>query len=154
MRRLSLILSLALAVCQSPAAEAGASLFLQQAYERLLSVRVFAFGEVGGGWTPPQLWMTSEGEHCLRTLAASTDGLPLFKAALTNSTSEAKLYALVGIQHLAPEQFDALAAPVIAANPPVHLRIGDTGMGMNASNIVAQIKKGWYEEFCPPKDSR
>jgi hypothetical protein len=88
----------------------------------------------------------------LRTLAASTNGLPFFKAALTNGTAEARLYALVGIRHLAPEQFDALAAPLVASNPLVKLRVGDTTMIMSASNVVGQVKKGWYEEFCPTLD--
>jgi hypothetical protein len=153
-RRLSLIILLALAVCESPAAESDASIFLQQAYDRLLSVKAFAFGEVGGAWTPPQTRLTSEGERCLRTPAASTNGLPLFKAALTNGTTEARLYALIGIRHLAPQQFDTLAAPTIAANPRVRLRIGDIGMVMSASNIVAQIKKGFYEEYCPAENRR
>jgi hypothetical protein len=84
-------------------------------------------------------------------LAASTNGLPLFQAALTNGTTEAKLYALIGIWHLAPQQFDAAAAPIIAANPPVGFRIGDIGMLVGASNIVMQIKRGSYEDYCPPK---
>jgi len=154
MRRLSLIISLALAVCQSPAAEPGASPILQQAYDQLVSVRFFAFGEVSKAWSLPRVCATSPGERAFNTLVASTNGLPLFKAAVTNGTTEAKLYALIGIRHWDPEQFDAFAAPIIATNPRVGFQMGDVGMLMRASNIVAQIKKGSFEDYCPPENSR
>jgi hypothetical protein len=154
MKRFILIASLALAVCQSPAAEPGTSLFLQQAYEQLISVRFFAFGEVSDAWTLPRVCTTSPGERAFNTLVASTNGLPWFKAVLTNGTTAARLYALIGIRHLAPEQFDVFAAPILATNTPVGFRMGDIGMRMEASNIVAEIKKGSYEDFCPSKSSR
>jgi hypothetical protein len=153
-QRFILFASLTLTLCQSPAAEDSTSPILQQAYAQLLSVRVFAFGDVGRAWTPPCAWTTSQGEHCFSTLAESTNGLPLFKAALTNGTTEARLYGLIGVRHFAPEQFDAFAAPIIASNPPVRFLIGDIGMLMSASNIVAQIKKDAYEDYCPPESSR
>lgn len=148
MRRLSLIATLALAVCQSPAAESTASPILQQAYDQLLSVRHFAFGDVGYART------TAPGESSFRTMAASTNGLPLFRAALTNGTTEARLYALCGIRHLAPEQFDALAAPITGANARVSLMVGCIQMQMQASNIVAQIKSGSYDYYSPPEKIR
>jgi hypothetical protein len=143
MRELLLIVSLTLAACQSIAADSSGSPILQQAYDQLLVVRFFAFGDVD---RPPA---TSTGERCFRSLAASTNGLPLFKAALTNGTTAARLYALCGVRHLAPEQFDALAAPVTTADARVSLMVGDMQMQMRASNLVAQIKRGWYDDCFP-----
>jgi len=148
MRKLIIIVVMVLAVCQCPAAESSASPILQQAYEQLISVRSFAFGDVGLART------TSQGESCFRTIAATTNGLPVFSAALTNGTAEARLYALCGIRHLAPEQFDALAAPITGANARVSLMVGCIQMQMRASNIVAQIKSGSYDDCFPPDTSR
>ena|SRR3989442_8703321 len=148
MHRLSLIAALTLAACQGPAAESSATPLLQQAYEQLLSIRSFAFGATG------RAGMSSPGEHSFRTLAATTNRLPLFKAALTNGTTEAKLYALCGIRHLAPEQFDALAEPVTTADARVSLMVGCIQMQMRASNIVAQIKSGSYDDWFPGEKCR
>jgi hypothetical protein len=49
MLRISLMISMAMAAWESPAAEAGASPFHQHTYVQLISVKIFAFGEVGGG---------------------------------------------------------------------------------------------------------
>jgi len=98
--------------------------------------------------------MISPGEQSLRTLAESTNGLPLLRAALTNGTTAAKLYALCGIRHLAPEQFDSLAAPLTHTHSRVGVRVGSIEMVMQTSNIVAQIKKGSYEDFLPSAKSQ
>jgi hypothetical protein len=84
-----------------------------------------------------------------RIQAENTNGLPLFKAALTNGTTAASLYALCGIRHLAPEEFGSLAAPFTRTNSLVGVTVGSIKMGLPTSNIVARIKDGWYEEFCP-----
>jgi len=152
MRTLAIITFLTLLHCQSPAAEHSPSPLLQQSYDRLLSVGFFAFGEVQSGRGDP--CMISPGESALRTLADSTNGLPLLRAALTNGTTAAKLYALCGIQHLAPEQFDSLAAPVVRSHSKVGVTVGWIQMVMPASNIVAQIKRGSYEEFLPSARSQ
>lgn len=152
MRKLLFIIPLAVAVCQCRAAEPSASPMLQQAYDRLLSVSAFAFGDVqayGDG-----ICTTSPGEQSVRTLAESTNGLPLLRAALTNGTTAAKLYALCGIRHLAPEQFDFLAAPLTHTNSGVGVRVGSMVMALQTSNIVAQIKKGSYEDFLPSATSQ
>ena len=150
MRTLSLIAAaLTLLAGQSPAAEPGTSPILQQSYARLVSVGFFAFGEVQIGWGGP--YMISPGEKSLRTLTESTNGLPLLRAALTNGTTAAKLYALCGIRHLAPEEFDSLAAPLADAKSLLDVRAGSISMAMPASKIVAQIKSGSYEDFLPSK---
>jgi hypothetical protein len=150
MRTLSFITFLTLMVSQGPAAEHSASPILQQAYDRLLSVGYFGFGEIQRGWGGP--YLISPGEQSLRTLAESTNGLPLLRATLTNGTTAAKLYALCGVQHLAPEQFDSLAAPLARTNSMVGVRVSWIGMVLPTSNMVAQIKSGSYEEFLPSKE--
>jgi hypothetical protein len=134
-------------VCQSPAAEPSASPILQQSYNELLAVEFLAFGEAETRWGGP--CMISPGERSLRTLVETTNGLPLLRAALTNGTTAAKLYALCGIRHLAPEQFDSLAAPLTRTNLAVGVRVGWIKMGMSTSNLVARIKSGAYEDFLP-----
>ena len=98
--------------------------------------------------------MISPGEQSLRTLAESTNGLPLLRAVLTNGTPAAKLYALCGIRHLAPEQFDSLAAPLTRIDLTVGVTVGWIKMVMPASNIVAQIKRGSYDDFLPSEERR
>src|SRR6476660_5770871 len=121
MRGLWFIIPLALVLSQCMAAGPGASPVLQQAYDRLLSVEAFAFGDVLEHGDV--VCTTSRGEQCFRTLAESTNGLPLFRAALTNGNAAAKLYALCGIRHLAPEQFDSLAAPIVFINSRVGVTV-------------------------------
>ena len=153
MKQFILIASLILAVCESPATEPNESPILQQAYEQLLSVNFFAFGDVGEAWTSPLVCATSKGERAFDTLIASTNGLPLFQSAVTNGTTAARLYALIGIRHWAPEQFDTFAQSM-DTNWGVVLKIGTLGMVVSTSNIVAQIKRGAFEDYCPPKSSR
>ena len=148
MRKSSFIILLATAVYQCLAAEPGTSPMLQQAYDRLRSVNAFAFGDVQAYGNV--VCTTSPGEQCFRTLAESTNGLPLFRSTLTNGTVAARLYALCGIRRLAPEQFDTLAEPITRTNSRVGVRVGSIGMVMMSSNIVAQIRRGAYDDFYPP----
>ena len=113
----------------------------QAAYKELLAVDYFSFGGVGIGGT------TSPGETCFKTIATSPDGLQLFKSALTNGTTESKLYALCGIRKLAPTEFNSAAAPIIAKNPPVNLMSGCIASSIGSSNVVAQIKNGVFDLF-------
>src|SRR6266545_1138369 len=85
----------------------------QQAYEQLLSVRRFAFGGVG------YAGVTSEGETAYRAIAAGTNALALFSAALTNGNAQAKLYALCGLRQFAPRTFEAHSKSWLIANPQV-----------------------------------
>jgi hypothetical protein len=134
---------------QGSAAEHSASPILQQAYDQLLTVQYFGFGDIQRGWGGP--YLISPGEQSLRTLVESSDGWPLLRATLTNGTTAAKLYALCAVQHLAPEEFDSLAAPLARTNSMVLVRVSWIGMALQTSNIVAQIKSSSYEEFLPPK---
>ena len=145
---------LMLMVCPGRAAEAGAGIppLLEQSYNQLLSVRYFALGETEIRYGGP--CMISPGEQSLRALAATTNGLPLLRSALTNGTTAAKLYALCGIRHLARDQFDALAAPILNTHSLVGVRAGWITMGMATSTVAAQIQDGFYEDFFPAKTSR
>ncbi len=155
----SVIIPLLIALSRGIAAEPSHSSVLQQANDRLLSAKVFAFGRVADYGQP---CTTSEGEQSFRTLAESTNGLPLFIAAMTNGTTAAKLYALCGIRHLAPEQFETLAAPFTRslesftrANSQVVVAVGTIKMVLSTSTLIEQIKNGAYEDFCPqPLDKK
>ena len=154
MRQLSFIIPLALALGRCLAAEPGASPMLQPAYERLVSVQAFAVWDIAF-WNIECAGTTSPGEQCFRTLAESTNGLPLFRAALTNGMAAARLYALCGIRRLAPEQFEALAAPVVRSNAFVVVRVGSIGMVMGSSNLVGQIRRGAFDDLgSAPKGSQ
>jgi hypothetical protein len=143
-----------MAVGRCLAAESSASPMLQQAYDQLLSVKAFALWEIGIAGAMSQeeqcIRFTSQGEQCFRTLVVSTNGLPLFKAALTNGTTAARLYALCGIRLLAPDQFDSLAAPLTRTNSRVFVMVGSIGNSMGTSNIVAQIRRGSFDDLFPP----
>jgi len=111
----------------------------QQAYEQLSSVRCFAFGGVGYAGT------ISEGERAFRAVLASPNAARLFRAALTNGTSEAQLYALCGLRRLERETFDRHAARILAANPSVRTMSGCMQTDERASNVVARIGSGQYD---------
>jgi len=113
----------------------------QQAYEQLLSVRCFAFGGVGFAG------VTSEGEKAYRAIAAGTNALALFSAALTNGNAQAKLYVLCGIRQLAPLTFDAHAKSLLIANPEVETVSGCLMRREFATNVVARIASGTYDVY-------
>ncbi len=112
---------------------------IEQAYHKLSSARFFAFGGVGFAGS------TSEGEKAYGEICASSEALPLFKAALTNENPCTKLYALCGVRRLEPKSFDKLARPLAEANPPVRVMSGCILSEEGASNIIARIKRGAYD---------
>ena len=111
----------------------------QQAYKQLLSVRCFAFGGVG------YAGVTSEGEKAYRAIAAGTNALALFSAALTNGNAQAKLYALCGIRQFAPRTFEAQSKSLLSANPQVETMSGCMVSNEFATNVVARIASGSYD---------
>jgi hypothetical protein len=115
----------------------------QQAYQRLLSTRFFAFGGVGFAGTP------SEGESAFHLLLSSPSALELFQTALTktNTSAEATLYALCGIRRLAPATFGAHARALVERNPKVQTMSGCIAMDDRASNVVARIASGSYDLY-------
>jgi hypothetical protein len=136
-----LIALLVLMSVQGFAGESAPPKDSQQAYQQLLSVRCFAFGGFGFAG------IKSQGELCFRMVASSTNALPLFRATLQHGTTEAQLYALCGIRHLAPGACDTAAAPVITANKKVTEMIGCELISEHASNTVVRIKSGSYESY-------
>ena len=112
---------------------------LMEAYDQLLSAKVFAFGGVGFAG------VLSEGEKAFHIVAGSTNALDLFKAAVENGTPEARMYALCGIRKLAPDKVDAYAKPLQSANPTVVTMSGCLGSEEAASNVVTRIVAGSYD---------
>ncbi len=110
-----------------------------QAYEKIIQVPYFAFGGVGIGG------VTSEGEKAFRTIAASTNALPLFRKALANGSDAAKLYALCGIRLLDKRSFDSAARALMASNPEVSTMTGCFVGREQAGAIVKRIAEGAYE---------
>ena len=113
----------------------------EQAYQQLLSVGRFAFGGVGYAGT------TSEGEIAYRAIAASTNALQLFSAALTNGNPQAKLYALCGIRGIAPREFAEHARVVMDSTPQVQTMQGCIVDREATSNVVARIASGSYDLY-------
>jgi hypothetical protein len=109
------------------------------ATNELHSIRCFAVGGVGVAG------LMSEGEAAFRTVLASTNSLEYFKATLTNGTTEAKLYALLGIRLLSPPEFDAAAAPLLSSRVQAVTMSGCLMDHERASTIVARIKRGAYD---------
>ena len=111
----------------------------RQVYEQFRSIKTFALGGVG------PLGAMSDEEQCFRTIAVSSNALQLFATTLTNGTTEARLYALCGIRHLAPETFAAHTAAVMAANKRVTIMEGCWLSRERTSNVVIRIKEGFYD---------
>ena len=132
-------LSAAVAVLAVGTPTSGVEQTPQQAYEQLLSVPCFAFGGVGYAGTP------SDGERAFHTILASPNAARLFRAALTNGTSEAQLYALCALRRLERETFDHHSARIMAANPSVRTMSGCMQTDERASNVVARIGSGQYD---------
>jgi hypothetical protein len=142
MRSFLVISSLAWLVCQCHCFAADSTEHPQpsrQVYEQFRSIKTFAFGGVG------PLGSMSDGEQRFRTIAVSSNALELFTTILTNGTTEARLYALWGIRHLAPQTFDAHAAPVVAANERATILEGCFLSRERTSNVVVRIKEGFYD---------
>jgi hypothetical protein len=110
-------------------------------YEQFRSIKTFAFGGVG------PLGSMSDGEQCFHTIAISSNALQLFTTTLTNGTTEARLYALCGIRHLAPRTFDAHTAAVMAADKSANIMEGCLSSRERTSNIVVRIKEGFYDRY-------
>ncbi len=123
------------ACCQCFAAEQST----KQAFQKLSSAPFFAFGGVGYAGS------ISQGEKAFREMCASSNALPLFKAALTNENPSARIYALCGIRTLDPKSFDQLAKPLVDANPSVLVMSGCMLSEEPASKVVSRIKNGAYD---------
>ena len=133
-------LAISFAVSAEPTYPPDTTYTPQQAYEKLLSVHQFNFGGVGFSGA------TSEGELAYRSIAASTNALALYSAALTNANTDAgKLYALCGIQMLAPETFDAQAKLLRTSKAKITMMSGCIAYEVYVTNIVAAIARGHHD---------
>jgi len=112
---------------------------VEQAYQQLLSTKVFALGGVGFAGT------ISEGEKAFQLVAASTNGLSLFKAAIKHGTPEAQMYGLLGIRKLSRENVDVYVKSLQSANPTITTMSGCLMAEERASNVVARIVTGKYD---------
>lgn len=142
---IALLISIAL---PSFASEPASPEDVQQAYQRLIKVDCFAFGGVGEGAE------TSQGELSFRIVASSTNALPMFRAALTNGTPEAQVYALCGIWHFAPNEFNAALEPILCPNPKVEEMAGCFIRHEHLIDAVARIRKGNYDRYLSPKKEK
>jgi hypothetical protein len=142
MRTSSLIALLAMVFCMDmAAANTVPSPTPEQAAEQLQFTEIFAFGGVGYGN------QMSSGEASFRAIMASTNALALFKSVLAYGSGEAKLYALCGIRQLAPKEFDACAAPVIASKEEISTQHGCMMFHLLAGFVVGHIKNGLYDPY-------
>jgi len=111
----------------------------QQAYDRLIAVKQFAFGGVGFAGT------TSEGEKAFRTILASPNALRLFRLALSKGSTEAKLYALSGFRQLDQRSFDTESKALVEANPEATTMSGCIVRHEQAAAVVKRIADGMYD---------
>ncbi|MBI3551688.1 MAG: hypothetical protein HY077_04160 [Elusimicrobia bacterium] len=103
----------------------------------------FVFGPAGFSRTTPQSAIDFD------FLMASKAPKKLFVTLLERGTNEAKLYALVGLRHADPAKFDDYAKALKAANPSVMRTIGHMTFRKKASEVIAEIEKGQYDEYVP-----
>ena len=112
---------------------------MRQAYERLITVKEFAFGGVGFAGT------TSEGEKALRMILASTNALSLFRSALSKGSSEAKLYALCGLRQLDRPSLEKESTALVKADLEVTTMSGSIVRHERAATVVKRIAAGMYD---------
>jgi hypothetical protein len=113
----------------------------QTAYQKLLTVKEFAFGGVGVAG------VTSQGELAFRAVLTSPNALELFKSALSTGTNECKLYALCGIRKLEPRSFDNYSQALIQANPAVTTIGGCIIAPQEARSLIKSISAGHYDRY-------
>jgi len=116
------------------------------AYGQFRSIKCFAFGGIG------PLGTISQEEQFFRTILKNTYALQFFKTTITNSTTEASLYALCGIRQLAPESFSLYALSINHSIQKVTTMEGCFLSHERASNVVIRIQQGWYDRFFAPEN--
>ena len=123
---------------------------IQRGYEGLAQIKEFAFGGVGIAGT------RSEGEKYFTVVMSSTNALRLFRQAIATGSNEAKLYALVGIQHLDPTGYATASKAMLQNNPEVTTISGCIVTKVKAATVIDRIAKGAYADYIagpiPSKD--
>jgi hypothetical protein len=123
----------------SIADQASDSAKTQEAYQKLLSAHIFAFGGTGFAGT------ISAEEKAFHTIAASPNGAELFSKLLEKGTSEAQMYALCGIRKLTPDKLTAASNSFRPADAEVHTMSGCILSKLSTSNVVKLITVGSYD---------
>jgi hypothetical protein len=117
----------------------------ETAYQKLLTVKQFAFGGVGVSGT------TSQGELAFRAVLSSPNALQLFKTAFSQGTNECKLYALCGIRKFDAHLFDQYSKELIQSNPTVTTIGGCIIAPQDAQSVVRNISAGNYDRYISKK---
>ena len=114
---------------------------VKDAYLQFLDVEIFAFGGVGVANRP------SQGEILFQAVAARTNALNLFTAAMTNGTAAAQLYSLCGIHKLAPTKYDAHAKDLMSSSDEVETLRGCIMVDETVPTVVKRISMGDYDKY-------
>jgi hypothetical protein len=135
------ILALAAVVIpiMSFADQASDSAKTQEAYQKLFSCHIFAFGGTGFAGT------ISAEEKAFHTIAASGNGAEVFSKLLEKGTSEAQMYALCGIRKLTPDKLTAASNSFRPADAAVSTMSGCILSKLYTSNVVKLITGGSYD---------
>jgi len=120
----------------------------QEGYQRLIAVKLFAFGGIGIAG------QTSQGELAFRAVLKSNNAVEQFRAVLSEGTDAAKLYALCGIRVLDRSAFETEAAALRRANPAVTTMSGCMIGHEKAGDVVQEIATGVYDLYLPKSKCR
>jgi hypothetical protein len=115
-----------------------APLTVDETFERLAKVEIFAFGPVGYAGT------TSAGEKDYKAILSRPTALADFERLYSSGNVMAKAYALVGIRNFSPERFIALAQPMRNSKERITTMHGCIVSHESLGAIVKQIESGRY----------
>jgi hypothetical protein len=110
---------------------------VDQAFERLAKVGLFAFGRVGFVGT------ISTGEKDYKVILSRPTALADFERLYSSGNAMAKAYALLGIRDVNPERFRALAEPMRNSKEQVTTMHGCIMSRESFGAIVMQIESGY-----------
>ena len=117
---------------------------VDETFERLAKVEIFAFGPVGYAGT------TSTGEKDYKVVLSRPTALADFERLYSSGNAMAKAYALVGIRNLSPERFRVLAEPMRNSKEQVATMHGCIVSRESFGAVVKQIESGRYPHRDPP----
>jgi hypothetical protein len=117
----------------------------QVAYKELLNIEYFAFGGVGYAGN------TSDGESAFRIILSSHKAKKYFELTLTKNNMPAKLYALCGIRELDTTLFLQKAKYFSDTTIQVSTMRGCLRGKERFTDIIREIRTGFYDLFIHPK---
>ena len=135
MKRYLLLASATLLLAFSAFSE---ELSTNQAIQTLITTEYLSFGPVGFAG------VISQGELAFEAILKQTNALELFTSVLKKAKPEGQMYALCGIQRVAPKKFPELSQPIIDANPTVNTMTGCLASEQPASALITKIRRGSY----------